>query len=195
LLQRINISCKSTALSEGRNKSQVDSDPVININLRCILGDPTQTSSIDDILKRPLFIITYTNANEDELNGYVTEGGLTALATDPNGKDTYEALQTGSGTALLLHPSFLSAPNLKSTTGPALASTLRLPSIATLVLLLSSAVRIPWLLFGGSKKNSTSTPTFRREYLPELCRLELSDHSVEVLKALDQLPTSIPENV
>jgi hypothetical protein len=142
-----------------------------------------------------LFIITYANPDEDELNGYVTEGGLTALPTDPNGKDTYEALRTGAGTALLLHSSFLSSPSLKSTAGPALASTLRLPSIATLVILLSSAVRIPWLLLGSFKKNSTSAPTFRREYLPQLCRLELSDHSVEVLKALDQLPTSVPENL
>jgi hypothetical protein len=125
----------------------------------------------------------------------VTEGGLTALPTDPDGKDTYEALRTGADTALLLHPSFLSSPNLKSAAGPALASTLRVPSIATLVLLLSSAVRIPWLLLGGSKRNSTRTPTFRWEYLPELCRLELSDQSVEVFKALDQLPTFNPENL
>jgi hypothetical protein len=159
----------------------------------CISGDPTQTSSADDILTRPLFVISYASP-EDELNGYVSNGGLSALATDPDGKDTYDALRTGTGTALLLHPSFLASPSLKSTAGPALASSLRVPSLAMLVLLLSSAVRIPWLLLGGSK-NSTSKPSFRSGDFPELCRLELSDRSVQVLKALDRLPTPIHEHV
>ncbi|XP_023709389.1 uncharacterized protein LOC111865523 [Cryptotermes secundus] len=160
-----------------------------------VYGDPTQTSSIDDILKRPLFVITNTNPNEEELSGYVTEGGLSALANDPEGKDTYEALRRGGDTALLLHPSFLSSPYLKSTAGSALATRFRLPSFAMLAFLVSVAIRIPWLLMGYPKKNSTSTPTFKRENFVKLFHLELSDQSVEILEALDQLPTSVVENL
>lgn len=174
---------------------KIDTGLVINVKLWCILGDPTQTSNIDDILKRPLFVITNENPDEEELNGYVTEGGLSALANDPEGKDTYEALRRGGGTALLLHPSFLSSPHLKSTIGPALATKFSLPSFAMLTFLVSAAIRIPWLLLGGSKTNSTSTPTFRRENVVKLCHLKLSDHSVEILKVLDQLPTSVLENL
>jgi hypothetical protein len=64
-----------------------------------------------------------------------------------------------------------------------------------LAFLLSAAIRIPWFLFGGSKKNATNTRIFRRGDFAELCRLELSDHSVEILKALDQLPMSVLENL
>jgi hypothetical protein len=184
--------CQPTSLSRAL---KIDTRLVINIKLLFILGDPKQTTSIDDIVIRPLFVITNANTDEEELIGYVTEGGLSALANDPKGKDTYEALRRGDGTALLLHPSFLSSPNLKTTAGPALTSTLRVPNFAMLALLVSAAIRIPWLLFGGSKKNATSTRTFRRGDFVELCRLELSDHSVGILKALDQLPTSVLENL
>jgi hypothetical protein len=161
----------------------------------CVLGFSTKSFSTDDILKKPLFVITNVNPEEDELNGYVAEGGLSALAGDPNGKATYEALRLEGGTALLIHPSFVTPTVLESAAGTAAASPLRLPNLATLAFLVASAVGIPWLLSGSSKKNSTSTTTFKHEgYLLELCQLELSEDSVRIMEGLDQLPASILKN-
>lgn len=154
-----------------------------------------QSFSTDDVLKKPLFVISNVNPEEDELNGYVAEGGLSALASDPNGQATYDALRLQGGTALLIHPNFVSPTALESATETAAVSPLRLPNLATLAVLVASAVGIPWLLSGSSKKNSTNTTTFKHEgYLLKLCKLELSDDSVRVIEGLNQLPASVINN-
>jgi hypothetical protein len=160
-----------------------------------ILGYSTKSFGTDDVLKKPLFIITNVNPDADELNGYVAEGGLSALATDPNGKATYESLRVKGATALLIHPSFVSTSVLESAAPTPAASPLRLPNIATLVSLVTSAVIIPWLLTGSSKKNFTNSTTFKREgHILELCQLELSVNSVHILEGLNHLPASIVKN-
>lgn len=170
-------------------------DYALFAELVCVSGYSTKAFSTDDILKKPVFVITHVNREGDELNGYVAEGGLSALASDPKGKETYEALRLGDGTALLIQPSVVSPVELQSAAATALASPLRLPDLATLALLVATSVGIPWLLPGSTKKNSTNTTTFKHgRNLLKLCRLEMSDDSVRILEGLNQLPAPIIRN-
>jgi hypothetical protein len=169
-------------------------DYALFAELVCVSGYSTKAFSTDDILKKPVFVITHVNREGDELNGYVAEGGLSALASDPKGKETYEALRLGDGTALLIQPSVVSPVELQSAAATALASPLRLPDLATLALLVATSVGIPWLLSGSTKKNSTNTTFKHGGYLLKLCRLEMSDDSVRILEGLNQLPASIIRN-
>jgi hypothetical protein len=62
-------------------------DIALRINFKsCVSGYPTQRIETDDILEKPLLVITNVNSEENDLNEYYAEGGLSALANESEAK-------------------------------------------------------------------------------------------------------------